>query len=524
MDRARSVGRRYDLDALRVLAVLLLIVFHSARVFDVFDPFYVKNPETSDALSWAVVAFLNPWHMPLLFVLAGAATWLALGHRGAKAYIGERARRLLIPFLFGVLLVVPPQAFLASRFRGDDGSVASFLGDYWTVEGDLTGYDGSFTPAHLWFIGFLFIFSLVALPLFVRWHGRRPRTRWLLFAMPLVLVAANELPAPNDGPQNPWYSLALFVAGFLLLADERAEGVVQRCWRPLLAAAVVTMTMAMLVWSSGTGDGWRDGSPVDVGFSVLEEANTWLWVLALLGAGKALLGSPIRGLRYASEASFPFYVLHQTVIVAVAFVVVGWNLGVWQKFTTVALASLVLTLLLYELVVRRTGSTRFLFGMKRSTGRPSSVTATASATSVKPKKSIVITPVSVKSVSRVPSASRRAMAKLELRPPVAPATTIRPSGWRAMAAPVSRPGTPVGELRPVTDTLMVPLSSNVASGVPSGSSRIADSSVTLPGGEPGGVVSAVPTSRSRPSGWMARPAPTKASRVSVPPAPKAGSG
>ena len=71
-------------------------------------------------------------------------------------------------------------------------------------------------PAHLWFIGYLFIFSLVALPLLARWRGRQLRARWLLFAMPLVLLAANELPAPNDGPQNPWYSLALFVAGFLL--------------------------------------------------------------------------------------------------------------------------------------------------------------------------------------------------------------------------------------------------------------------------------------------------------------------
>jgi glucans biosynthesis protein C len=58
-----SPERRYDLDTLRVLVVLLLIPFHSARVFDVFDPFYVKNPETSGALSWAVVAFLNPWHI-----------------------------------------------------------------------------------------------------------------------------------------------------------------------------------------------------------------------------------------------------------------------------------------------------------------------------------------------------------------------------------------------------------------------------------------------------------------------------
>jgi glucans biosynthesis protein C len=360
----RSLDRRYDLDTLRMLAVLLLIPFHSARVFDVFDPFYVKNPQTSDGLSWAVVAFLNPWHMPLLFVLAGAATWLALGHRGPKGYVSERTRRLLIPFLFGILLIVPPQGFLASHFRGSDDSVVSFLGDYWTVEGDLSGYEGSWTPAHLWFIGYLFIFSLVALPLLLRWHGRRVRARWLLFAMPLVLLVANELPAPNNGPQNPWYSLGLFIAGFLLLADERAERAIHRHWRPLLVAAALTMTTVLLVWNTGTDDGWADGSLFDIGFSLFEQVNTWIWVLALLGAGKALLSGPIRGLRYASEASYPFYVLHQTVIVAVAYVVVGWDLGVWPKFATVCLAAFALTLLLYEVLVRRTNATRFVFGMK----------------------------------------------------------------------------------------------------------------------------------------------------------------
>jgi glucan biosynthesis protein C len=366
MDRApdTSRDRRCDLDALRVLAVLLLVAFHSARVFDVFDPFYVKNPQTSDTLSWAVVAFLNPWHMPLLFVLAGAATWLALGHRSRGAYVRERTRRLLVPLLFGLLAIVPPQAFLASRFRGGETSVASFLADYWTVEGDLTGYTGSFTPAHLWFIGYLFIFSLVTLPLLARWHGRRVGARWLLLAMPLVLVAANELPAPGDGPQNPWYSLALFVAGFLLLADPRAERAVHRHWRALLAAAAVTMATAMVVWASGIGDGWRDGSPAGVAFTLLEEANTWLWVLALLGAGRALLSRPVPGLRYASEASFPFYVLHQTVIVALAYFVVGWEVGTAPKFAALSLAAMALTLLPYELVVRRTNVTRFLFGVK----------------------------------------------------------------------------------------------------------------------------------------------------------------
>jgi glucans biosynthesis protein C len=374
----RSPERRYDLDALRVLAVLLLIPFHSARVFDIFDPFYVKHPETSDGLSWAVVAFLNPWHMPLLFVLAGAATWLALGHRGAGAYLGERTRRLLVPFLFGLLVVVPPQTWLASRFRGDQGSVGSYLADYWTVEGDLSGYTGSFTPGHLWFIGFLFVFSVVALPLFTRWRGRRLRARWLLVAMPAVLLAANELPAPNDGPQNPFYSLALFVAGYLLLADEEAERAVHRHWRPLLAAAAATMATVLLVWRSGVEDGWADGSPLDVGFALLEQANTWIWVLAMLGAGRALLSRPLPGLGYASEASFPFYVLHQTVIVAVAYVVVGWELAVWPSFTVVALAGFALSLAAYEVLVRRTGPTRFLFGM-RPRRRPTLARSTATA-------------------------------------------------------------------------------------------------------------------------------------------------
>jgi glucans biosynthesis protein C len=361
MDRSRQ--RRYDLDALRVLAVLLLIPFHSARVFDVFDPFYVKSPTTSGGLSWAVVAFLNPWHMPLLFVLAGAATWLALGHRSPRAYLGERTRRLLVPFLFGLLVIVPPQGFLAARFRGGHPSVMGFLGDYWTVEGDLSGYTGSWTPAHLWFIGFLFVFSVAALPLFVRWRGRELRARWLLVAMPLVLLAANELPSPNDGPQNPWYSLALFVAGFLLLADPRAEAAVHRHWRPLLVAAAATMATVLAVWHSGMDDGWRDGSALDVGFSLLEQANTWVWVLALLGAGRALLSRPVRGLGYASEASFPCYVLHQTVIVAVAYLVVGWGLPVWPSYAAICLAGLALTMALYELV-RRANPTRFLFGMK----------------------------------------------------------------------------------------------------------------------------------------------------------------
>lgn len=94
--RTTPAVRRHDLDWLRVLAVLLLIPFHSARVFDVWDDFYVKNADRSEGLTWGVIGLLEPWHMALLFVLAGAASWYALGHRTSGGYLGERFHRLLI--------------------------------------------------------------------------------------------------------------------------------------------------------------------------------------------------------------------------------------------------------------------------------------------------------------------------------------------------------------------------------------------------------------------------------------------
>jgi peptidoglycan/LPS O-acetylase OafA/YrhL len=132
----------------------------------------------------------------------------------------------------------------------------------------------------------------------------------------------------------------------------------------MAVAAAATMVAVLLVQSSGIADGWADGSLADVAFAILRELNTWIWVLALLGAASALLNVDNRATRYAGEASYPVYILHQTAIIAVAYVVVGWDFGVWPSFATVLVGSFGLTLALYEYTVRRTRVTRFLFGMK----------------------------------------------------------------------------------------------------------------------------------------------------------------
>ncbi len=92
--------------------------------------------------------------------------------------------------------------------------------------------------------------------------------------------------------------------------------------------------------------------------------NLWFWLMAILGLGQRYLNADNRVLRYARGASYPFYILHQTVIVVIGFYVVGWTAAVLPKYLVIAACSLVVSLGLYDLLVRRTNVTRFLFGMK----------------------------------------------------------------------------------------------------------------------------------------------------------------
>jgi glucan biosynthesis protein C len=362
--------RRYDIDWLRVIAVLLLIPFHTARIFDIWEAFYVKNAQTNALLTYAVVGFLNQWHMPLFFLLAGASTWFALGFRNGGQYAVERLKRLFVPLLFGLLVIVPPQAYLA-RFQvpGYAGSYLQFLPDYFNVRGDLSGYTGLFTPGHLWFILFLFIYALVSLPLFlylkrdgrfVRWLagvGAKP-AGILLFALPLVIAG----PFPEIGGKNLLSYLVFFIFGFILMSDPGWRKAIDAHKWTALVLGIVSMAVILIVYS--TGARFPRFSPGDILFYFLRTFDTLFWLIALLGFGQQYLNRNNRVLHYASEAAYPFYILHQTVILLVGFYVVTWPVNLWVKYFVIAPGALVATLVVYDILVRRTNITRFLFGMK----------------------------------------------------------------------------------------------------------------------------------------------------------------
>jgi glucan biosynthesis protein C len=283
-------------------------------------------------------------------------------------------QRLLIPLAFGLLVLVPPQAYLARMGHGGAlGTYLGFLGDYFGHPGgDLTGYTGQITPGSLWFILYLLAFSALALPLFLFLRGRagkrwtaaaagffsRRGTLWL-WALPLALTDV----LPGSQGVNPLFYAVLFVYGFLLLSDERYQAALDR--QALAALLLGAATMAAVLAAQRLDPGWPDGSPPAIGLTLLSALNTWLWVCGLLGMGHRALNSTGRLQPLVSEAAYPFYLLHQTVIVAAGYWVVQWPVSIVAKFLSIGLASLAGTVGLYLVAVRPWRIGRWLFGMKR---------------------------------------------------------------------------------------------------------------------------------------------------------------
>lgn len=386
--------RRYDIDWLRIAAVLLLIPYHTARVFNWQEDFYVKNDPTSRGAQ-GLIDFVGPWHMSLLFLLAGASSWLAFRHRRAGAYVGERFKRLLVPFIFAVPVLVLPQTWLAYRWHGK-GDLC-----YWeyfplfftTAEGDLGGYQGGFSPGPLWFVLFLFAFSLVGLPLFlwlrngggrhvVSGFARLCRIPGLIVLLPALVLLLPWLQTDDDfSGQPPIGFFLLVVLGFILLSDERIGGVIDRQWSWLLSLGIAA-SVAYIFIEPRTGD-WPDWIVLYLTVKLLYEIGVWSMILGLLGFGHRHLTASGAVLRYATEAAYPFYIIHQTVIVTIAYFVCRWEWPSAAKFSFIASASLLLTGAVYEIAVRRWKPVRFLFGMKplkRAAPRVTRPLSTAPAT------------------------------------------------------------------------------------------------------------------------------------------------
>jgi surface polysaccharide O-acyltransferase-like enzyme len=365
--------RLHHLDWLRVLAFGLLIFYHTGMLY-VTWPYHVKSPRIVPGVEWPMV-LTNPWRLALLFFISGVASRFLLGKLGPGRFARDRVGRLLPALLLGMLVVVPPQTWyeLTTRGRFTGGYLSFWLGHYLAADRTL----GVIVPTwnHLWFLVYLLFYCLVFAALAAAWRGRRAiecPTGLLLLAPGAWLAAANVLAIEwrpdTHAFADDWAGhlrwIGLFAAG---LVAARADGFWRRVRerRRALVSIALSLAAAFVAVRAALGAGWvgdRWDGPV---YAVASAAFGWATILAILGLASEHLNRPSWALSYLNVAILPVYMLHQTVLIALAVALFPRRLPLAFESTLVVAGTFGACLLLYELAIRRFALLRFCFGLKR---------------------------------------------------------------------------------------------------------------------------------------------------------------
>jgi peptidoglycan/LPS O-acetylase OafA/YrhL len=381
--------RRHDIDALRALAFALLILYHCCMLWVAGEDWdwHLKSSYQGEWLQLPML-LVNRWRMDLIFLISGLSVHFLLRGTRPGRFVAQRSLRLLLPLTFGCLLIVPVQPYLQGMANGAvEPGYLRFLGDYfggrtWPADA-FDGWEHSFTWNHLWYLAYLWCYTMafaVLLPLLRRLGNPLARLRgpWLLTlpALPLLLWTFTLQPFFEDTGDlvNDWYRHAIyftvFLYGWWLGANEAVWAELARLRRHALGCALGLFAVyAAMVF------GLPDDAPewIYVIGRTLRNFYIWMALCAVLGWGKALLDRPLPWLAWANEAVYPWYVLHQSLILVLAWWLMPLQLGPVLEPPAV-IAGTVLGCAVLTAGIARISWLRPCFGMKR---RPRGMTAAA---------------------------------------------------------------------------------------------------------------------------------------------------
>jgi len=362
-------SRRFFLDWLRIAAFGLLVPYHVGMYYGTWD-WHVKSPFASPAIE-PLMRMANPWRMPLLFFVSGAATAFMLARAGATgALLRERAARLLKPLLLGMLVVVPPQTFFEVRQKhGYEGSFASFMRLYLSGADAFCGPGGCLampTWNHLWFLPYLLTYTALLWLVLRRWPGAldaaadaasRPARGAALLGVPIVAFAAERWALRDAFPithalLGDWHAHVIYGSAFVLGAvaarADRWERFESLRWPALVATALGGLALV-----SGAPDAVR---------TIGAAAMLWGGIVAAVGFARRHWDRDGRWRVVLTEAVFPLYLLHQTVIIVVAMGLAGWRPSPALESPVLIAAAFGVPALAY-LLVRRIPVLRPWFGL-----------------------------------------------------------------------------------------------------------------------------------------------------------------
>lgn len=382
------MNRRHDIDALRALAFAMVILYHVGMYYVADWHWHIKSPHAAEWLQWPMRA-LNLWRMDLVFLISGIAFgFLRRGHTPGRL-IALRSLRLLLPLGFGMLVVVPYQPYVQALANGViEPGFAAFLARYYTggpwPHGAFDGSDFGITWNHLWYLPYLWAYTVVLAllsPVLDSAPGRwlqqaftrlRGAALLVLPVLPLLLYSLTlwpRFPPTHDLIHDAWLHavyFTLFLYGHWLGVDAGLWAALRRLrWVALcLAVAAFAAHVGLRVTLAGTDPFWRQAT------RLVADGYLWTSLVAVLGWAHHTLNRPWPWLAWANESVYPWYVLHQTLIIAMAVLLTPLALGPVLEPVVLLLGTALGCWLITDGLVRRLGWLRPLFGLRRRVPPP----------------------------------------------------------------------------------------------------------------------------------------------------------
>ena len=371
-------ARRVDLDWVRIGAFGLLILYH-VGMFYVPWGWHIKSAHPVTALEPLMLA-VNPWRLALLFLVSGVATRFMLHKTATGALLRARSWRLLIPLISGMLVIVPPQAYIqiVEALGYEGGFVAFYLKHYFAFGKEFCPNPCIILPTwnHLWFVAYLWIYTMalgvvmMAIPDIACRIGQRMSpllSGVLLLIVPSLLFGIYRLTLLPNFPSThalfgDWYNHAVFASAFLLgflLAPAPTfwDAIERQRWIALVLAIAIYALWLSLRSVRETG------MPIRLGIGFAYGFYQWLCIVMVLGFGRRWLNRDCAARRYLTDAIFPYYIVHQTAIIMIAHGLRGSGISAGVEAAVIMGGTAAVCIATYE-IVRRVGWLRPLFGLK----------------------------------------------------------------------------------------------------------------------------------------------------------------
>ena len=347
-----TTNRRYDIDWLRVIAIGLLLFYHIGIIFQPWGVFigFIQNDKPLESL-WIPMSMLNVWRIPLLFFVSGMGVCFAMRKRNWKQLVLERTKRILLPFLIGILFIVPIHLFIWKKYYSQDMN--------YTLH-----------PSHLWFLLNIFVYVILLSPLFfyLKRNEKGRINKWLksLFRNPLgllIIVVSFVIESILVRPETyETYAMTLhgfllgllaFLFGFCFVLSGTAfwETVLKWRWFFLFIALFLFLIRFIIFQLKAPN------------YLIAIESN--MWIFTVFGFAYKHLNRPGKTLLYLSQGAYPIYIIHMIFLYLGSFLIIPLGIPAIIKFILIIAFTGIGCFTFYDLLIKRVSFLRPLFGLKR---------------------------------------------------------------------------------------------------------------------------------------------------------------